>query len=131
MTDYKVLLLDRDRKDRDDIKKHLNGHIVTEVSSVIDAVRKLKNEHYDCILHGDTNDGFINVPNEFDCPIIMVSGKQDERFAINMIKSGFSDYLPKKDLELLPNIIDVSVKVFNKQSESFKRMREKLEYSIV
>lgn len=114
----RILIADDDMVDRVAIAKQLNKAFksieITEADSGTDVLDKLNNNTYDCLLldyllpdfdgldllHAITDLGF-------KIPIILITGQGDELIAVQAMKSGAQDYLPKNKMS--SNLLSQSI----------------------
>ncbi len=80
----------------------------------------------------------INIAKQrqIDVPFIVVSGKVGETVAVNLIRQGANDYLPKEDLAQLSQVVRRELREAKTRSErrkadlEFMQTRERLEFAI-
>lgn len=133
-TKLQILIVDDDKIDRKSLQRFLqssNLEVETHESSHIkDAIKKILSFDYDCILlDNNLPDGTgIELLNTLSSaeknipPIIFLTGAGDEMIAVEVLKSGASDYIPKERLgsEVLESSILKSIKI----NDLEKRSRE-------
>ena len=106
-----ILLVDDDDVDREKIRRFLAQYSrptrVIEAASLVDASQEIGRTAYDCIIldfrladgAGTTLIPFIQANLGRDCPIIMVTGMGTETSAVEAMRDGVFDYLPKAGLD--------------------------------
>ncbi len=107
MTDsFHILVIDDDDVERTAVRRALkSAAMTTEVDEAADgatAIALLKTRRFDCVLldhHLPDRDG-LTVLREIRAagittPIIMMTGQGSEELAVDMMKAGATDYLPK------------------------------------
>lgn len=105
----KILIVDDDDVDRMAVRRALKGSgievLVTEAEDADGALAKLKNEHFDCCLldyRMPGSDGLDVVrrarESGHSVPFIMLTGFGDEQTAVELMKAGAADYIPKNTL---------------------------------
>jgi diguanylate cyclase len=106
-----ILLVDDDDVDREKIRRFLAQYSrptrVIEAASLGDASQQIGRAAYDCIIldfrladgAGTTLIPFIQESLGRDCPIIMVTGMGTETSAVEAMRDGVFDYLPKAGLD--------------------------------
>jgi len=108
----KLLLIDDDMVDREaairDLTKHHTNIEITEVSTGKDAIDRIANEKFDCIVldYQLTDcDGiqFLDMlehsSREVCTPVVMLTGKGRESIAVKAMKRGVYDYLVKSQYD--------------------------------
>ncbi len=114
----RILVVDDDEVDRKAVLRALAGtHLqvdVMEASDVAAAQKALRENEFDCVLvdyylpGGDGTDVIKAVGAAAGAPpFIVLTGRGDEQLAVELMKSGASDYLPKNGLDasvLAPSI---------------------------
>jgi len=104
-----ILLVDDDEIDRIAVGRALRSAGLTanlqEVATVPAAVRALENQAFDCVLldyklpGGDGLDVLRSANrDELPPPVIILTGQGDEMTAVEFMKAGATDYLPKHSL---------------------------------
>ncbi len=125
----KLLLVEDNLSDADFLAASLRRHQVTDVDlyhvvSLADALQKLANENFDIILLD------LNLPDAsgIECvdaiqsaaptlPIVVLSGLDDEEFAINIMNKGVQDYLVKWEGESRTILRSIRYAIERKRSE--------------
>ena len=124
MKPVRLLIVDDDDVDRDKLRRLLNTPVlqteIFEASSGREALEHLRTMDFDCVLLdyflGDTigTDLLpeIEANSQLPCPVIMITGQGNERGAVEAMRNGVFDYLPKRDLkrELLLSSIEGSLR---------------------
>ena len=107
MNNYSVLIIDDDEVDRKTVRRSLAeaGWIgrVAEAPSAADTYQKLGKETFDCILldyHLPGTSGLevlSTLVNDLkvQSPVVMLTGEGNEMIAVEAMKRGAADYLPK------------------------------------
>lgn len=108
----KVLVIDDDEVDRMTLRRALKkseiSYILTECNEAASAMELLKDHTYDCIfldylLPG--TDGLMLLrklrTDGIKTPIIIITSQGDEKVAVEMMKSGASDYIVKTQIDPL------------------------------
>jgi PAS domain S-box-containing protein len=107
----KILLVDDDDIDRMAVRRALRAAGVLadirEAASGADGLAALAADQYDCVLmdYGLADRDGLSVLREaraagVKSPIIMLTGQGDEQLAVEIMKAGASDYLPKSRVSL-------------------------------
>jgi len=105
----KILVVDDDDVDRMAVRRALKASgldaTVTEAEDADGALAKLETEHFDCALldyRMPGTDGLDVVRNARErgllTPFIMLTGFGDEQTAVELMKAGAADYIPKSSL---------------------------------
>jgi signal transduction histidine kinase/DNA-binding response OmpR family regulator len=105
----KILVVDDDDVDRMAVRRALKASgldaTVTEAEDAQTALARLSKEHFDCTLldyRMPGNDGLDVVRLARDkgilVPFIMLTGFGDEQTAVELMKAGAADYIPKSSL---------------------------------
>jgi signal transduction histidine kinase len=105
----KILIVDDDDVDRMAVRRALKASgidvIVTEAEDADSALAKLDHEHFDCTLldyRMPGSDGLDVVRRAREkglmVPFIMLTGFGDEQTAVELMKAGAADYIPKNTL---------------------------------
>ncbi len=127
-----ILIVDDDKIDRKSLQRFLqssNLEVEThEAGYINDAVKKIISFEYDCILlDNNLPDGTgIELLNALPSaeknmtPLIFLTGSGDEMIAVQALKSGASDYIPKERLssEALESSILKSIKISDLEKRS-------------
>lgn len=123
-TTKSFLLIEDDREDRKAIRRILNtempGAEILEANSCTEGMSEMASKEFDCILLDyqlPDSDGiqFLNklMMGEFHHPpVLFLTGQGDEALAVQALKSGAADYIPKNILsaELLSRSIDNAIR---------------------
>jgi CheY-like chemotaxis protein len=102
----RVLIVDDDLVDRMAVRRKLaqTGLAVEtgEAEGVLDAINRLAEEHYDCVLldfNLPDGDGLTFLRGlrtaGMSVPVIMLTGQNDPRVVADLVTAGAADYLPK------------------------------------
>ncbi len=105
----KILIVDDDDVDRMAVRRALKASgldvLVTEAEDADSALAKLEREHFDCTLldyRMPGSDGLDVVRRAREkgmmVPFIMLTGFGDEQTAVELMKAGAADYIPKNML---------------------------------
>lgn len=105
----KILIVDDDDVDRMAVRRALKASgidvMVTEAEDADSALAKLDHEHFDCTLldyRMPGSDGLDVVRRAREkglmVPFIMLTGFGDEQTAVELMKAGAADYIPKNTL---------------------------------
>ena len=105
----KILVVDDDDVDRMAVRRALKASgleaTVTEAEDAAGALAKLSREHYDCTLldyrmPGSDGLDVVRAARERGIlvPFIMLTGFGDEQTAVELMKAGAADYIPKSSL---------------------------------
>ena len=105
----KILVVDDDDVDRMAVRRALKASgleaSVTEAEDAASALTRLSKEHFDCTLldyRMPGSDGLDVVRQARDkgilVPFIMLTGFGDEQTAVELMKAGAADYIPKSSL---------------------------------
>ena len=95
MTSKNILIVDNDTLFRASLKVFLENHNykVSEAESVKDAVKHDLSGFRAMVSNGETNAGIIKLAR--DIPVIITSYRASLRSAVDVMKPGTADYLPK------------------------------------
>jgi signal transduction histidine kinase/DNA-binding NarL/FixJ family response regulator len=105
----KILIVDDDDVDRMAVRRALKASglnvVVTEAEDADGALARLEREHFDCTLldyRMPGSDGLDVVRRAREkglmTPFIMLTGFGDEQTAVELMKAGAADYIPKNSL---------------------------------
>lgn len=105
----KILVVDDDDVDRMAVRRALKASgleaTVTEAEDAAGALAKLSKEHYDCTLldyrmPGSDGLDVVRAARERGIlvPFVMLTGFGDEQTAVELMKAGAADYIPKSSL---------------------------------
>ena len=105
----KILVVDDDDVDRMAVRRALKASgldaTVTEAEDAASALAKLAREHYDCTLldyrmPGSDGLDVVRAARERGIlvPFVMLTGFGDEQTAVELMKAGAADYIPKSSL---------------------------------
>lgn len=106
-----ILLVDDDDADRLSIRRALRAaHVAAEVRETGragEALELMRSERFDCVLmdYGLADRDGLSMLREaradgMKSPIIILTGQGDEQLAVEIMKAGASDYLPKSRISL-------------------------------
>jgi len=126
-----LLIVDDDDVDRERLLRLLAASSLRvqarEAASGAEALALVRAEHFDCVVldhHlGDVNGTELLGPLKraagADCPVIMVTGAGSEDLAVQALKDGAADYLPKMQLsrDRLQHSIERSVQKHQLEAE--------------
>ena len=135
---YNILVVDDEVRIRSIIKKYaeFEGHTVTEAGDGMEAVRLVRNDHFDIIILDimmPELDGFSacrEIRKVSSTPIIMLSARGEEYDKINGFESGVDDYVvkPFSPRELLLRVEAVMKRVKKQPSEEGTQVNQVLEF---
>ena len=99
----KVLIVDDEENIREVVREYLelNGYEADEAADGIEAIDKVKNDHFDCIILDvmmPRLDGFSTckqIKKISDAPVIMLSARQEEYDKLFGFELGVDDYVTK------------------------------------
>jgi len=112
------------------------------VLSLEEAREKIKNKHYDCIIVdyflGDAKTA-IDLIEEFPKEnFLVITGQGDELIAVECIKKGAADYLPKDRIDLLKDKVQECIEKYEQRLQSMEsiglinhQIKQKLEAYII
>lgn len=134
----KILVIDDDKVDRMAIKKSLEplDVEVVELSSGHRVAETMEKTEFDCVLVDyllpDVSgiDLAAELNENFDTPIIVVTGQGDELLAVKALKAGAKDYLPKNCLEILPQTVTAVLRQYQNQ-QLLKRHQASLSQNLM
>ena len=126
-----LLIVDDDDVDRERLLRLLAASTLRvqarQAASGAEALALVRSEHFDCVVldhHlGDANGADLLGPLKraagTDCPVIMVTGAGSEDLAVQALKDGAADYLPKLQLsrDRLQHSIERSVQKHQLEAE--------------
>jgi two-component system, sensor histidine kinase and response regulator len=137
----KILVVDDDDVDRMAVRRALKTAGVkmtlTEAADCRSAIAELKNTTFDCIFLDyqlPDRDGLSLVrdlrQDEVYTPIVMLTGQGDEQIAVDLMKAGATDYLPKSKIspDRLSRILRSAVRLYwlEQEAEIAKQQKEQL-----
>ena len=135
---YHILVVDEEARIRSIIRKYaeFEGHTVTEAGDGMEAVRLVRNDHFDIIILDimmPELDGFSacrEIRKVSSTPIIMLSARGEEYDKINGFESGVDDYVvkPFSPRELLLRVEAVMKRVKKQPSEEGTQVNQVLEF---
>lgn len=141
MENFKVLIVDDDAVDRIAVRRALKTSSLAvqfvEAWDYESALSTLELHTFDCIFMDyrlpDRN-GLILVQNirqnGIRTPLVVLTGQGDEQIAVELMKAGASDYLPKSKIsaEALARILHNAVRIYRaeQEAETAKQQREQL-----
>jgi PAS domain S-box-containing protein len=107
----RLLVVDDDESDRLAVRRLLKTSdvrtVIDEASSAHEALEHLARGKYDCVLldyyiPGAAGHSLIEAIGEAapDLPVVIFTGRGDEDVAVDLMKAGVADYLPKASLTL-------------------------------
>jgi CheY-like chemotaxis protein len=105
----RVLMIDDDETDRASVRRYLRQSglsvIVDEAASAAEALTLIDGARYDCVLLDyflSDMDGLALLKTLRtvipDSPVLIFTGRGDEDMAVELMKAGASDYLPKNSM---------------------------------
>lgn len=110
MNTVRLLVVDDDDVDRDKMRRLLARSEypfdIVEAKSGHEAIERLRSMNFDCVLLdyrlgdvlGTDLVSDIEASSRNACPVIMVTGQSSERGAVEALRMGVYDYLPKREL---------------------------------
>ncbi|MEA5620783.1 ATP-binding protein [Cronbergia sp. UHCC 0137] len=126
----KILVVDNDETDRMTVRVTLNQAgipmILHEVSDGNKALCVMKKHNYDCVFldyHLPDQDGLTLIHKlrslEIKIPLVVLTAQGDEKIAVELMKAGATDYLPKSKLtsEGLARILRNSIRVYRAEMQ--------------
>ncbi|MEX0269566.1 ATP-binding protein [Leptolyngbyaceae cyanobacterium UHCC 1019] len=137
----KILVVDDDDVDRMAVRRALKTAGVemalTEAVDCRSAIAALKNTAFDCIFLDyrlPDRDGLSLVKDlrqdNLRTPIVMLTGQGDEQLAVDLMKAGAADYLPKSKVspDRLSRILRSAVRLYRleQEAETAKQQQEQL-----
>ncbi|MDQ3534106.1 MAG: response regulator [Bacteroidota bacterium] len=136
--EIKVLVIDDDEVDRLTLRRALHKaeikYVLTECFEAVDALKNLENNKYDCIFLDYLLPGIDGLMllkqlrmNGNRTPIIIVTSQGDEKVAVEMMKSGASDYVVKDQINA-PNINKIIQNVT--LLSNIEKQKEATEYAL-
>lgn len=137
----KILIVDDDEVDRIAVSRSLRSaninFLLSEARDYSSAIAAVTNASFDCIfvdywLPG--KDGLALVKDlrqaEVRTPLIVLTGQGDEQIAVELMKAGANDYLPKSKIspEVLARILRNAIRIYHAEmdAELAKQQREQL-----
>lgn len=133
-----VLIVDGDAADRRRIRRAVRSrHPQAEIRAATrrsEATGALRSHRFDCVLleqrlpDGSGLEWLVDVREEGDTtPIIVLADRGDEKLAVEAIRAGASDYLPKPDLtpQLLAHCLRAAIR-YQQSQEQVRRAHEAL-----
>ncbi|GAB4461702.1 MAG: hybrid sensor histidine kinase/response regulator [Elainellaceae cyanobacterium] len=136
-----LLVVDDDEIDRMAVRRSLRNAginmILTEAGDYATAIAAFQDRTYDCVFLDyrlPDRDGLAvvqEVRRRGDkTPLIVLTGQGDEEIAVELMKAGASDYLPKSKIspEVLSRILRNALRIYQAEQEAelAKRQREQL-----
>lgn len=134
-----ILLVDDEALDRRATKRALNkygrGAIVHEAANCAEASGEIASRQFDCVLldyhlpDGSGLEWLVDVREAGNnTPIIILTGHGDEKVAVEAIRAGATDYLPKGDLtpQLLDHCLRSALR-YHQSQEQVRRAHEALQ----
>jgi PAS domain S-box-containing protein len=126
-----LLIVDDDDVDRERLLRLLAASSLRvrtqQAASGAEALTLMRTEHFDCVVldhHlGDANGADLLGPlkraGRADCPVIMVTGAGSEELAVQALRQGAADYLPKSQLsrDRLQHAIERSMQQHHLEAE--------------
>lgn len=137
----KILIVDDDEVDRMAVRRALKGTTLnvslTEAANAEEAIDIIAGAEHDCIFLDYNLPGKSGLAltrqirhQEIRVPLIVLTGQGDEQTAVELMKAGASDYLPKSKLssETIARLVRSSLKVHQAEArieEINRNLREK------
>jgi signal transduction histidine kinase len=129
----KILVVDDDDVDRMAVRRSLKASgieaDITEAENANDAIDRVRGDRYDCALFDFRMPGSDGLEllrrlrsDGFGMPVIMLTGFGDEQTAVELMKAGAADYLPKNSLtpERLAQSVRAVMRVHQAEVEAGK-----------
>ncbi len=136
-----ILIVDDDDVDRMSVRRQLksvgSGITMVEATCGREALERVREENFNCIFldyllpDSDGLSVLTDIRGEsIDTPVIMLTGHGDERLAVELMRAGAADYLPKGQLstELLEHSLRNALRLHGAEQER-KRAQEALQRS--
>ncbi len=138
---FKILLVDDDEVDRMAVRRALEtAGVEIALSEAMDcnsAIAELKNTAFDCIFLDyrlPDRDGLSLIKDlrqeKVRIPVIVLTGQGDEQIAVDLMKAGATDYLPKSKVspDRLSRILRNAVRLYRleQEAETAKQQKEQL-----
>ncbi|EDX86254.1 ATPase, histidine kinase-, DNA gyrase B-, and HSP90-like domain protein [Synechococcus sp. PCC 7335] len=136
-----ILVVDDDAIDRMALHRSLRGTslntVVQEATNVEEALKTVFDSRYDCIfvdyhLPGQDGLAFVRKVRQegIDTPLVVLTGQGSEQTAVELMKAGASDYLPKNKLspETLTRIVLSALRMYQAEilvKQTNQRISEK------
>jgi signal transduction histidine kinase len=149
---WKILVVDDDQVDRMAVYRALKAAgmklILSEAGDYAMAIAALKESTFDCIFLDyrlPDKDGLVLVQdlrqNGVKIPLVVLTGQGDEQIAVELMKAGATDYLPKSKVssEALSRILRNAIRIHRaeleieqatQQREQLVRQREDFVYRL-
>ena len=137
----RILVVDDDAIDRMALHRSLRGTplntVVQEATNVEEALETVFDSEYDCIfvdyhLPGQNGLAFVQKIRQqgVDTPLVVLTGQGSEQTAVELMKAGASDYLPKNKLssETLTRIVRSALRMYQAEilvKQTNQRLSEK------
>ena len=138
---FKILVIDDDEVDRMAVRRALRAANIQadfiEAWDYSSAISILQDSVFDCIFVDyrlPDKDGLVLVQDlrqsGVKTPLVVLTGQGDEQIAVELMKAGATDYLPKSKVlpESLARILRNAVRIYRieMEAESAKQQREQL-----
>ena len=136
-----ILVVDDDAIDRMALHRSLRGTplntVIEEATNAEEALKTVFNSKYDCIfvdyhLPGQNGLAFVRKVRQegIDTPLVVLTGQGSEQTAVELMKAGASDYLPKNKLssESLTRIVRSALRMYQAEilvKQTNQRLAEK------
>ncbi len=121
----RILVVDDDAIDRMALQRSLSktslNTLIQEATNAEEALETVQDDQYDCIfvdyhLPGQNGLSFVKQVRQegIDTPLIVLTGQGNEQTAVELMKAGASDYLPKSKLspETLTRIVRGALRMY-------------------
>lgn len=121
----RVLIVDDDEVDRISVRRALKQPDLqicfTEAKDYTEAIETLENQTFDCIfvdyqLPGQDGLALVQAIRQLEikAPIVVLTGQGDEQIAVQLMKSGATDYLSKSQVspQTLPKVLHNAIRIY-------------------
>lgn len=124
----RILIVDDSEDDRDHCEELLEEDpdrewLITETGDSVEGLRLVEDHRFDCVLLDYSMPGLngIAVMNRLreknaEVPVVMLTGQGTERIAVEAMKAGAQDYIPKQDLAF-PRLAEVIVEAIDQKQK--------------
>ncbi|UCD39016.1 MAG: response regulator [Fidelibacterota bacterium] len=139
-----ILVIDDEEKFRglmfDLLERNLPQVRIAETSNGAEGLEAMKTESFDCVIldYKMPHKNGLQVLTEareagIEVPIIIMTGAGDEQIAVELMKAGASDYLPKQDLtgDAISRTIRSAVALRKSEQKREQAERELLEKTLI
>ncbi len=133
----KILIVDDDEVDRMSVRRALMKSdldiVITEATTCAEAIELLETDLFDCTMldYGlpDRNGlALVQAARQLQVrhPLIVLTGQGDERIAVDLMKAGATDYLPKSQISPpnLAQIVRNAIRIDRAEREAFQATQQ-------